>query len=173
MVIPRSTGKTNLTARKLPLAGGHGSGAFVGSPCRLADQDGWWGEGDDMFFIDGEVRPLHRRDWFGGLFPRRHGILAAIPFSIGCTALRLSVKNAREGKSSVYRFQPGFAHYFYKVAAVPHRTWPRQSPLGQFLFRGLRYQSEPTPRFPSFPPSTSGFRVLSKSEARQCSRVYP
>jgi len=35
-----------------------GQGHFVGVTMSiLQNQDGWWGEGDDMFFVDGEKHP--------------------------------------------------------------------------------------------------------------------
>ena len=35
-----------------------GHGQFVGVTMSiLQNQDGWWGEGDDMFFVDGAASP--------------------------------------------------------------------------------------------------------------------
>ena len=40
-----------------------GKGHFVGVTMSvLQNQDFWWGEGDDMFFIDGDKHPIDHRD---------------------------------------------------------------------------------------------------------------
>ncbi len=44
-----------------------GKGSYVGTVMSVTlGQDGWWGEGDDFFFVDGETVPARHGD--GGLF---------------------------------------------------------------------------------------------------------
>jgi len=56
---PKVDGKANLDGKEnyvwLEATGrGHFAGVTMSV---LQNQDGWWGEGDDMFFVDGESRP--------------------------------------------------------------------------------------------------------------------
>ena len=54
-----------------------GQGHFVGVTMSiLQNQDGWWGEGDDMFFVDGRKTSFHQRHGIRGLFSRSLGLLA-------------------------------------------------------------------------------------------------
>ena len=49
-----------------------GAGHYVGMTLSvLQNQGDWWGEGDDMMFIDDKLKPHHHRYWGGGLFSRR------------------------------------------------------------------------------------------------------
>jgi len=50
------------------------------------NQDGWWGEGDDMFFVDGESRPSINGTGLRRLFPGRLGFWRPSFFLIACTA---------------------------------------------------------------------------------------
>ncbi len=52
-----------------------GKGQYIGVTMSvLQNQDGWWGEGDDMFFIDGESYSVDQRDRIRGLLPGSLGL---------------------------------------------------------------------------------------------------
>ena len=55
-----------------------GRGHFVGVTMSvLQNQDGWWGEGDDMFFVDGENHAVDQRNRVGRLFSGSVGFWGA------------------------------------------------------------------------------------------------
>jgi hypothetical protein len=65
-----------------------GRGHFVGVTMSvLENQDGWWGEGDDMFFVDGEALPsingTGSEDYFLGAWD-----FGGVRFRMGCMARR-------------------------------------------------------------------------------------
>ena len=39
----------------------------------LQNDDGWWGEGDEMIFVDDEAKPLDQWHRIGRLFPGKLG----------------------------------------------------------------------------------------------------
>ena len=70
------------------LADIEGRGHYVGTVQSVVNvSDGWYGEGDDFFFIDGENEPQPPRHRHRRLFLRRLGLLAASRRSLS-TALR-------------------------------------------------------------------------------------
>ena len=81
---PLVDNKTNLTGEgNYVWMEATGRGHYVGVTMSvLQNQDEWWGEGDDMFFIDGEKLPTHQGHRFGRLLFRRMGFWTASRFPI-------------------------------------------------------------------------------------------
>ena len=97
-----------------------GRGHFVGVTMSvLENQDGWWGEGDDMFFVDGETTALDQRHRVGGLFS------GSVGFRRPHIRLRI-VRRASGGAGTRRRslvavsFPSGFSDSIYEVAAGYH-----------------------------------------------------
>lgn len=81
-----------------------GRGHFVGVTMSvLQNQDFWWGEGDDMFFIDGEMAPsivgTGSEDYFLGAWD-----FGDRPFSYGLFGAPVKGEERAGSRSSVYRF---------------------------------------------------------------------
>ncbi len=81
-----------------------GQGHFVGVTMSiLQNQDGWWGEGDDMFFIDGEKLPsitgTGSEDYFLGAWD-----FGDHAFSYGLYGAPVKGSELAGSRSSVYRF---------------------------------------------------------------------
>ena len=69
--LPRAQGK------RLSHSGHEGSGHFVGSFLSvMANSDGWWGEGNDKFYVDGATKPTIEgtgsEDYFCGAWDFQH-----------------------------------------------------------------------------------------------------
>ena len=81
-----------------------GRGQFVGVTMSvLENQDGWWGEGDDMFFVDGAKLPsiagTGSEDYFLGAWD-----FGGKPFSYQLYGAPVVGKELAGSRSSVYRF---------------------------------------------------------------------
>src|SRR5262249_58976367 len=81
-----------------------GHGHFVGVTMSvLQNQDDWWGEGDDMFFVDGESLPsingTGAEDYFLGAWG-----FSAGPFAYGLMGVPVKGAELAGSRSSVYRF---------------------------------------------------------------------
>ena len=81
-----------------------GRGHFVGVTMSvLQNQDGWWGEGDDMFFVDGEKLPsingTGSEDYFLGAWD-----FGGHAFSYGLFGAPVVGQEVAGARSSVYRF---------------------------------------------------------------------
>ena len=114
-----------------------GRGHFVGVTMSvLQNQDGWWGEGDDMFFVDGEKLPsingTGSEDYFLGAWD-----FGGQPFSY---ALVWRAGHGRgSGGQPLVRvpLSPGFADSVYQVDYAPPLSMATRTPLGQFLLGRL------------------------------------
>ena len=145
---PTSTGDDNYVWME---AKGHGQ--FVGVTMSvLQNQDMWWGEGDDMFFIDGEKTPsitgTGTEDYFLGAWD-----FGGEPFSY--PLIWSAGGRRRTGRQPLQRLPlpSRLADSIQQILQGDHRAWPRQRPVGQFLFRRLlvpgRSRMQP---FPPLPP---------------------
>ena len=77
-----------------------GSGQFVGVTMSvMQNQDGWWGEGDDMFFVDDDATPAIRHR-LRGLFPGRLGFWRQ---ALLLSALRSAGRRPGTGRQPVER----------------------------------------------------------------------
>ena len=129
-----------------------GRGHFVGVTMSvLQNQDAWWGEGDDMFFVDGETTPsingTGSEDYFLGAWD-----FGGHPFSYGLFGAPVVGKELAGGRSSVYRFHLDSPVAFTKSlrATIEHGHANHRS--DNFFSVAYWYQSEPHAAFPALPP---------------------
>jgi Protein of unknown function (DUF2961) len=129
-----------------------GRGHFVGVTMSvLANQDGWWGEGDDMFFIDGEATPsingTGSEDYFLGAWD-----FGGHAFSYGLYGAPVVGEEVAGGRSSVYRFHLDSPIPFTKSlrATIEHGHANHRS--DNYFSVAYWYQTEPHAPFPALPP---------------------
>ena len=130
-------------------AAGHGH--YVGVTMSiLQNQDDWWGEGDDMFFIDGETRPsingTGSEDYFLGAWG-----FAAGAFDYGLYGAPVKGTEKAGSRSSVYRFHLDSPITFTKSlrATIEHGHANHRS--DDFFSVAYWYQAEPHLDFPRLP----------------------
>jgi hypothetical protein len=128
-----------------------GQGHFVGVTMSvLQNQDGWWGEGDDMFFVDGEKYPsingTGSEDYFLGAWD-----FGDHPFSYGLYGAPMKGAELAGSRSSVYRFHLDSPIPFMKSlkATIEHGHANHRS--DNFYSVAYWYQKEPHTPFPELP----------------------
>jgi hypothetical protein len=129
-----------------------GRGHYVGVTMSiLQNQDDWWGEGDDMFFIDGEKLPsiegTGSEDYFLGAWG-----FDGKPFSYELFGAPVSGPYVAGSQSSVYRFHLDSPIPFTKSirATIEHGQANHRS--DSFFSVAYWYQTEPHAPFPALPP---------------------
>ncbi len=129
-----------------------GRGQYVGVTMSvLQNQDGWWGEGDDMFFIDGESKPsingTGSEDYFLGAWD-----FGDKPFSYELFGAPVKGEERAGSRSSVYRFHLDSPITFTKSirATIEHGHANHRS--DNFFSVAYWYQTEPHAAFPALPP---------------------
>jgi hypothetical protein len=129
-----------------------GRGHFVGVTMSvLQNQDGWWGEGDDMFFIDGEALPsingTGSEDYFLGAWD-----FGDHAFAYGSFGAPVKGDEVAGSHSSVYRFHLDSPIPFSKSlkATIEHGHANHRS--DNFYSVAYWYQTEPHGPFPTLPP---------------------
>lgn len=129
-----------------------GRGHFVGvTQSVFQNQDDWWGEGDDMIFVDGEKLPsiigTGSEDYYLGAWGFDGGassyLLFGVPVKGGYTA---------GSRWSVYRFHLDSPIPFTKSirATIEHGHANHRS--DNFFSVAYWYQAEPHAKFPALPP---------------------
>ncbi|HEV1995360.1 MAG TPA: glycoside hydrolase family 172 protein [Candidatus Acidoferrum sp.] len=128
-----------------------GRGHFIGVTMSvLQNQDGWWGEGDDMFFLDGESRPsiagTGSEDYFLGAWD-----FGGHPFFYRLYGAPVVGEERAGSKSSVYRFHLDSPITFTKSihATIEHGHANHRS--DNFYSVAYWYQTEPHASFPALP----------------------
>ncbi len=128
-----------------------GSGQFVGVTMSvLQNQDGWWGEGNDMFYIDGETTPsivgTGTEDYFLGAWN------FGTPFSFASYGAPVVGMEEAGGRSSVYRFHLDAPIPFNRSlkATIEHGHANHRS--DNFYSVAYWYQTEPHRPFDPLPP---------------------
>jgi hypothetical protein len=129
-----------------------GRGHYVGVTMSvLQNQDEWWGEGDDMFFIDGEKLPsingTGSEDYFEGAWD-----FGNQPFSYLMFGAPVKGEERAGGRSSVYRFHLDSPITFTKSfrATIEHGNANHRS--DNYFSVAYWYQTEPHAPFPPLPP---------------------
>jgi len=116
----------------------------------LQNQDGWWGEGDDMFFIDGESLPsingTGSEDYFLGAWD-----FGSHSFAYGLMGAPVKGEEHAGSRSSVYRFHLDSPIPFTKSlrATIEHGHANVRS--DNFFSVAYWYQSEPHAASPALP----------------------
>jgi hypothetical protein len=129
-----------------------GRGHYVGVTMSvLQNQDGWWGEGDDMFFIDGDKLPTitgtGSEDYFLGAWD-----FGDQPFSYELFGAPVKGAELAGSRSSVYRFHLDSPIPFTKSirATIEHGHANHRS--DNYFSVAYWYQTEPHAPFPVLPP---------------------
>ena len=129
-----------------------GRGHFVGVTMSvLQNQDDWWGEGDDMFFVDGETTPsingTGSEDYFLGAWD-----FGTHSFSYSLFGAPVKGAELAGSRSSVYRFHLDSPIPFTKSikATIEHGHANHRS--DNFFSVAYWYQTEPHAAFPALPP---------------------
>jgi hypothetical protein len=127
-----------------------GHGQYVGVTMSvLQNQDGWWGEGDDMFFVDDEKMPTTigtgSEDYFLGAW----GFGSSFAYSF--YGAPLVDKELAGSRQSVYRFHLDSPIPFtkYMKATIEHGHSNHRS--DNFYSVAYWYQAEPHEPFPPLP----------------------
>jgi hypothetical protein len=128
-----------------------GRGHFVGVTMSvLQNQDGWWGEGDDMFFVDGEKLPsingTGSEDYFLGAWD-----FGGHAFSYGLFGAPVVGRELTGGRWSLYRFHLDSPIPFTKSlrATIEHGHANVRS--DNYFSVAYWYQAEPHAAFPALP----------------------
>lgn len=129
-----------------------GRGHFVGVTMSvLQNQDFWWGEGDDMFFIDGDAKPsitgTGSEDYFLGAWD-----FGDRPFAYATFGAPVKGEERAGSRSSVYRFHLDSPIPFTRSirATIEHGHANHRS--DNFFSVAYWYQTEPHGPFPPLPP---------------------
>jgi hypothetical protein len=149
---PKVDGKSNLDGKdNYVWMEATGRGHFVGVTMSVfQNQDNWWGEGDDMFFVDGEARPsvagTGSEDYFLGAWD-----FGGHPFSYRLYGAPLVGEERAGGKSSVYRFHLDSPITFTKSlrATIEHGHANHRS--DNYYSVAYWYQIEPHAAYPALP----------------------
>ena len=129
-----------------------GTGQYAGVTMSvLQNQDDWWGEGDDMFFVDGAKKPTiagtGAEDYFLGAWGFKDH-----PFSYQLYGAPIVEKGRAGSRSSVYRFHLDSPMVFKSSfkATIEHGNANHRS--DNYYSVAYWYQTEPHAPFPSLPP---------------------
>lgn len=150
---PRVNDKKNLNGEgNYVFLDAKGKGQFVGVTLSvLQNQDGWWGEGDDMFFVDGEATPsingTGSEDYFLGAWD-----FGDKAFSYPLFGAPVKGEERAGSRSSVYRFHLDSPITFQKSlrATIEHGHANHRS--DNYYSVAYWYQAEPHGPFPPLPP---------------------
>ena len=147
---PNLDGKENYVWME---ASGHGQ--YIGVTMSiLQNQDDWWGEGDDMFFIDGAKQPsiagTGSEDYFLGAWG-----FGSTPFSYPLYGAPVIGDGHAGSRTSVYRFHLDSPIPFSTSmrATIEHGNANHRS--DNFYSVAYWYQAEPHAAFPPLPPVDS------------------
>ena len=148
----RADGLTNVDGRdNYVWMEARGKGQFVGVTMSvLQNQDSWWGEGDEMFFIDGDTLPTLQgtgaEDYFTGAGDFRTA------FSFGLAGAPVVGAEVAGSRSSVYRFHLEAPIPFEESmrATIEHGNANARS--DNYYSVAYWYQLEPHAPFPVLPP---------------------
>lgn len=128
-----------------------GHGQFIGVTMSvLQNRDGWWGEGDEMFFVDGETRPsiagTGAEDYFQGA-----GDFGGEAFSYPLSGAPIVGRELAGSQSSAYRFHLESPIPFSKSirATIEHGNANVRS--DNYYSVAYWYQAEPHEPFPALP----------------------
>jgi hypothetical protein len=128
-----------------------GRGHFAGVTMSvLENADGWWGEGDDMFFVDGEKLPsingTGTEDYFLGAWD-----FGGKPFSYGLFGAPVVGPERAGARWSVYRFHLDSPITFTKSLRATIEHGHADDRADNYYSVAYWYQTEPHAAFPELP----------------------
>jgi hypothetical protein len=128
-----------------------GRGHFVGVTMSVRENaDGWWGEGDDMFFIDGEKLPsingTGTEDYFLGAWD-----FGGKPFFYDLFGAPVVGPEKKDSRWSLYRFHLDSPIPFTKSLRATIEHGHANDRGDDFSSVAYWYQSEPHAEFPALP----------------------
>ncbi len=151
-----------------------GRGHFVGVTMSvLENADGWWGEGDDMFFVDGERLPsingTGSEDYFLGAWD-----FGGKQFSYGLFGAPV-VGLEREGaRWAVYHFHLDSPIPFTRSLRATIEHGHANDRADNYYSLAYWYQTEPHALFPALPAVEKRLpRVFPAATAQQCAHAQP
>jgi hypothetical protein len=129
-----------------------GRGHFVGVTMSVMENaDGWWGEGDDMFFVDGEKTPsingTGSEDYFLGAWDFSGG-----PFSYALFGAPVRGQELAGERWSVYRFHIDSPITFTQSLRATIEHGHANDRADDYYSVAYWYQTEPHAEFPPLPP---------------------
>ncbi len=129
-----------------------GRGHFVGVTMSvLENDDRWWGEGDDMFFIDGEKTPsingTGSEDYFLGAWD-----FGGKPFSYALFGAPVVGSERAGARWSMYRFHLDSPIPFTKSLRATIEHGHANDRADNYYSVAYWYQTEPHAKFPPLPP---------------------
>jgi hypothetical protein len=133
---------------------GHYVGCHLDVDCFARTKNAWWGEGDDMIFIDGEGWPprLHgtgSEDYFNTAYCPQTEFCA--PYH-GLTVYSGDAEWPWRGKNSLYRFHIEDPIYFEESIRVTIEHGHANNLSNDYSSTAYWYQREPHTPFPELPP---------------------
>jgi len=137
-----------------------GKGQYVGTILNVFGlSTGWWGEGDDMFFVDGEKAPSLKGTGAEDYVLGAHDF-GGVPFSYGLYGAPVVGEEKAGGRSSVYRFHLEAPIPFQKSfkATIEHGHANHRS--DNYSSVAYWYQAEPHGAFPALPPVSERLPAL-------------
>jgi len=157
-VPPEVSGGVNLTGEdNYAILEAEGRGNYAGFFLNVDNaQGGWYGEGDDMIFIDGEKWPpsIHgtgTEEIFGGGAGPNH------PYFGPYTGFHLVSSPDYSGKQSMYRFHVQDPVAFQKSICVTLEHGHANDYANDYSSTAFWYQVEPHAPFPKLPPVEERF----------------
>jgi hypothetical protein len=145
-----------------------GRGHFAGVTMSVVEnEDGWWGEGDDMFFVDGEKLPsingTGSEDYFLGAWD-----FGGKSFSYGLFGAPIVGAELQGARWSVYRFHLDSPIPFTKSLRATIEHGHANDRGDNFYSVAYWYQSEPHGAFPRLPDAETRIpRVLPTSSVEK------
>ena len=144
-----------------------GRGHFVGvTHAVLQNQEGWFGEGDDMIFIDGDAQPTINgtgtEDYYNGAWD-----FSSIPFAYAHNGAPFITGSERIGsRYCLYRWHTESPITFEKSIRVTIEHGHGNCRSDDFYSVGYWYQTEPHAAFPALPaPETRIPRIYQAGAA--------
>jgi len=122
----------------------------------LQNQEGWWGEGDEMIFIDGshlpQINGTGSEDYYNGAWDFG-GINGALPFSYLHNGAPYIVDAERiGGRYCLYRWHIESPIPFERSIRVTIEHGHANNRSDNFYSTAFWYQTEPHMPFPALPP---------------------
>jgi D-arabinan exo alpha-(1,3)/(1,5)-arabinofuranosidase (non-reducing end) len=137
-----------------------GRGQFVGVTMSVMENaDNWWGEGDDMFFVDGEKLPsingTGTEDYFLGAWD-----FGGKPFYYQLYGAPVVGPERQGSRWSVYRFHLDSPITFTKSLRATIEHGHADDRADNYYSVAYWYQTEPHAPFPPLPPVEERLPVL-------------